>query len=327
MSVSTALVARTARALEGRLSRRSLINRSAFVGSAVAVGSGLDLALKPGTAYGAICECREYRLRLQQHVLRGILRVLLRGERRQLVSREHRDGRLVDGGQLVLLRRPTVLHGLQFHLRLRERLRQRLLVLRDGLRPDRVRLWPAGVQLLRDRLLPVPLRAVQPERRLPGPDRLPGLACGPRWTGGSLGARPPSAVDNSTAEQNEPCWTTAPPALPPPPCLSPATNCQVVGALGSADGGGYAVFTLFAGLFDFGDFPNDGDASGATLRRSDRRRGDLCDLGATSWSRPTAASSPTAGPLFGSTGGQRLNASGGRDGGLAVRPRLRARRC
>ena len=57
VSVSTALVARTARVLEGRLSRRSLINRSAFVGSAVAVGSGLDLALKPGTAYGAICEC------------------------------------------------------------------------------------------------------------------------------------------------------------------------------------------------------------------------------------------------------------------------------
>ena len=57
VSLSTALVARTARVLEGRLSRRSLINRSAFVGSAVAVGSGLDLALKPGTAYGAICEC------------------------------------------------------------------------------------------------------------------------------------------------------------------------------------------------------------------------------------------------------------------------------
>ncbi len=47
----------------GRVSSRAgcrgavLINRSAFVGSAVAVGSGLDLALKPGTAYGAICEC------------------------------------------------------------------------------------------------------------------------------------------------------------------------------------------------------------------------------------------------------------------------------
>ena len=57
MSVTSALVERTATFLEGRLSRRNLINRSAFVGSAVAVGAGLDLALKPGTAYGAICEC------------------------------------------------------------------------------------------------------------------------------------------------------------------------------------------------------------------------------------------------------------------------------
>jgi hypothetical protein len=57
MSLSSALVTRTARVLEGHLSRRSLINRSAFVGSAVAIGSGLDLALKPGTAYGQICQC------------------------------------------------------------------------------------------------------------------------------------------------------------------------------------------------------------------------------------------------------------------------------
>ena len=32
------------------------------------------------------------------------------------------------------------------------------------------------------------------------------------------------AVDNATAEQNEPCWTPAPPV---PPCASAATNCQV----------------------------------------------------------------------------------------------------
>ena len=57
MSVTSALVERTATFLEGRLSRRNLINRSAFVGSAVAVGAGMDLALKPGTAYGQICEC------------------------------------------------------------------------------------------------------------------------------------------------------------------------------------------------------------------------------------------------------------------------------
>ena len=53
----TALVDRAAGFLESRLSRRSFINRSAYAGSAVAIGAGLDLALRPGTAYGAICTC------------------------------------------------------------------------------------------------------------------------------------------------------------------------------------------------------------------------------------------------------------------------------
>jgi hypothetical protein len=57
MTFTSTLVDRTAKFLENRLSRRNFINRSAFVGSAVAVGAGLDLALKPGTAYGQICEC------------------------------------------------------------------------------------------------------------------------------------------------------------------------------------------------------------------------------------------------------------------------------
>ena len=57
MTLSTSLVEKSAGFLEHRMSRRNVINRSAFVGSAVAVGAGLDLALKPGTAYGQICEC------------------------------------------------------------------------------------------------------------------------------------------------------------------------------------------------------------------------------------------------------------------------------
>ena len=57
MSLSTVMVNRASAFLGNRLSRRNLINRSAFVGSAVAIGAGMDLALKPGTAYGQICAC------------------------------------------------------------------------------------------------------------------------------------------------------------------------------------------------------------------------------------------------------------------------------
>ena len=87
------------------------------------------------------------------------------------------------------------------------------------------------------------------------------VACVPPWTVDPT-CTTAVAVDNGTAEQNEPCWTTAPPA---PLCTSPATNCQVVGMVPSADGGGYAVLTAFGRLFGYGDFPNDGDASALAL--------------------------------------------------------------
>ena len=51
------VVERASQFLEKRVSRRSFINRSAFIGSAVVAGNGVDLMLKPGTAYGAICSC------------------------------------------------------------------------------------------------------------------------------------------------------------------------------------------------------------------------------------------------------------------------------
>ncbi len=51
------MVERASQFLDRRLSRRSFINRSAFIGSAVVAGSGVDLMLRPGTAYGSICNC------------------------------------------------------------------------------------------------------------------------------------------------------------------------------------------------------------------------------------------------------------------------------
>ena len=50
------LVTKLSSALETRLSRRSFVVRSAFVGSAVTAG-GVDFLLKPGSAYGALCFC------------------------------------------------------------------------------------------------------------------------------------------------------------------------------------------------------------------------------------------------------------------------------
>ena len=122
VSLSTSLVTRTARALEGRLSRRSLINRSAFVGSAVAIGSGLDLALRPGTAYGAICECGNAGCGCGSTCCSGFSEFCCAVSGVQLLPREHHHGRLVGGRGLLLLQRPPLLHGLQRDLRVRRRM-------------------------------------------------------------------------------------------------------------------------------------------------------------------------------------------------------------
>jgi len=72
------------------------------------------------------------------------------------------------------------------------------------------------------------------------------------------------AVDNGTAEQTVACWTTAPPS---PPCLSPATNCQVVSMISSPAGNGYAILTSFGKLFAYGAMTNDGDESSTVLNQ------------------------------------------------------------
>ena len=76
------------------------------------------------------------------------------------------------------------------------------------------------------------------------------------------------AVDNSTAEQNESCWTPAPPM---PPCNSPTTNCQVVGMVPSVDGGGYAVLTSFGLLLGVRRLHEGGRRVRAPPRRAGRR--------------------------------------------------------
>ena len=269
---------------------------------------------------------REYRLRLRQHVLLGVLRVLLLGERCQLVSREHRDGRLVEGGQLVFLRRPAVLHGLQFHLRLRERLRQRLLVLRDGLRPDHVRLRPAGLQLLRDRLLPVPLRAVQPERRLPGADRLPGRGLRPPMDGGSLvhhrrrrrqhhGGAERAVLDDGPAGPAAAAVPLARHELPGRRCARECRRRRLRRA------------HLVRPALRLRGLPERRRRVRGHSRRPDRRRGDLSDRGLLPGRGRRRHLHLRRGPFPRLHGRPAAERPGGRHGGDADGPRLLARRC
>ena len=184
MTVTT-LVERASSFLESRLSRRSFINRSAYAGSAVAIGAGLDLVLKPGTAYGLVCTCGNGNCGCGSTCCAGFSEFCCSvNGGLQLLPDRHGDGRLVEGGQLVVLRRPPLLHGLQRDLPVRHRLRRRVGLLRAGMRRDQLRLRPGRVRLVPHRLLPVPLRPVQPGCRLHRPHRLPGGGLRP-----SLGGR------------------------------------------------------------------------------------------------------------------------------------------
>ena len=294
VSLSTALVACTARVLEGRLSRRSLINRSAFVGSAVAVGSGLDLALKPGTAYGAICECGNAGCGCGSTCCSGFSEFCC-----EVSGANYCPENTVMGGWWVA-DNSSYCGGPRYYMDCNATCScesgcgggfgfcepaataSTAAVARWAATPSS----PGASSSVTGSATRTSHASVGSWCRV--------VACVPPWTV-DPSCTTAEAVDNSTAEQNEPCWTPAPPMPPTPPCASPATKCEVVGVVPSAVGGGYAVVTSFGRLFGYGDFPDDGDASRSgswppSWRPPPARRG------ATSWRQPTAASSTTEGP-------------------------------
>ena len=257
VSFSTTLVEGAARVLEGRLSRRSLINRSAFVGSAVAVGSGLDLALKPGTAYGAICECGNAGCGCGSTCCSGFSEFCC-----AVSGANFCPANTVMGGWWVA-ENSSYCGGPRYYMDCNSTCSctsgcgNGFGFCAPGCDHTGCGCGPLGCDSYLTGCLQ--FRYGQCNQNVPCMGRIVCrvVACVPPWTV-DPSCTTAVAVDNATAEQNEPCWTTAPPA---PLCTSPETNCQAVGMAPSADGRGYAVLTAFGRLFDYGDFPNDGDAS------------------------------------------------------------------
>jgi hypothetical protein len=261
VSLSTALVARTAQALEGRLSRRSLINRSAFVGSAVAVGSGLDLALKPGSAYGAICECGNAGCGCGSTCCSGFSEFCC-----AVSGANFCPENTIMGGWWVA-DNSSFCGGPRYYMDCNATCScdngcsGGFPFCETGCDGTACGCGPLGCDSYLTGCLQ--FRYGQCNQDVPCMGRIVCrvVACVPPWTVDPT-CTTAVAVDNGTAEQNEPCWTTAPPV---PLCTSPATDCKVVGLVPSADGGGYAVLTAFGRLFGYGNFPNNGDASALAL--------------------------------------------------------------
>jgi hypothetical protein len=304
VSFSTALVTRTARALEGRLSRRSLINRSAFVGSAVAIGSGLDLALRPGTAYGAICQCGNAACSCGSTCCSGFSEFCC-----AVSGSNYCPENTIMGGWWVA-EGSSYCNGPRYYMDCNATCACDAGCASgfpfcetqcDGLSCG------CGSQGCDSFLTGcLQFRYGQCNQNVACLGRIVCrvVACVPPWTV-DPSCTTAVAVDNATAEQNEPCWTPAPPA---PPCNSPATNCQSVGLLPSADDRGYAVLTAFGKLLPYGDFVSSGDASGLPLD-APVVGAALCHTGGYWLAAADGGIFDYGGaPFLGSMGGQRLNA-------------------
>ena len=261
MRLSSALVDRAAKALEGRISRRNLINRSAYVGSAVAVGSGLDLALKPGTAYGIICECGSAGCDCGSTCCSGFSEFCC-----AVSGYNYCPENTVMGGWWVA-DNSSYCGGPRYYMDCNATCScdagcgggfaycdPECDGLTCGCGSQGCDSYLTGC---------LQFRYGQCNQDVPCLGRIlcRVVACVPPWTVDPT-CTTAVAVDNGTAEQNEPCWTPAPPA---PPCNSVLTKCDTVGMIPSGDDAGYAVLTSFGKLIAYGDFTSSGDASSLAL--------------------------------------------------------------
>ncbi len=303
MTMSTALVTRAAAVLEGRLSRRSMINRSAFVGSAVAAGSGLDLALKPGTAYGAICSCGNAGCSCGSTCCSGFSEFCC-----AVGGANYCPENTVMGGWWVA-DNSSYCGGPRYYMDCNSTCTCTagcsggFPFCEPGCDQTGCGCGSRGCDSFLQGCLQFRYGQCNQDVACMGRIVCRVVACVPPWTV-DPSCTTAVAVDNATAEQNESCWTPAPPA---PPCDSPATNCQVVGLIPSTDGAGYAVLTAFGRVLAYGNFPSAGDASSLPLQAP--VVAGIGTVGGGYWLVASDGGIFAFGdaPFFGSMGGQRLN--------------------
>ena len=253
MSVTSALVERTATFLEGRLSRRNLINRSAFVGSAVAVGAGMDLALKPGTAYGLICECGNAGCGCGSTCCSGFSEFCC-----SVSGYNYCPSNTVMGGWW-LADNSSYCGGPRYYMDCNATCSCDAGCgsgfCEPGCDATNCGCGKAGCDSFLTGCLQFRYGQCNQNVACMGRIVCRVVACVPPWQV-DPSCTTAVAVDNGTAEQNQPCWTPAPPSVP------------VVGIAQGPGGGGYAVLTVFGKLYAYGDFPADGDASALPLAAS-----------------------------------------------------------
>ncbi len=262
------LVERASGFLESKLSRRSFINRSAYAGSAVAIGAGLDLALKPGSAYGLVCGCGNSSCDCGSTCCSGFSEFCCSVNG----GYNYCPADTVMGGWWKADNSSFCGGGPRYYMDCNATCQcdtgcgNGWAFCEPGCDATGCGCGPGGCNSYLTGCLQFRYGQCNQDVACMGRIVCRVVACVPPWEV-DPSCTTANAQDDSTAEQDEPCWTPAPPSPPPPPCSSQSTNCQVVGMAPSADGAGYAMVTSFARLLAFGDFVDQGDESSVALNK------------------------------------------------------------
>ncbi len=305
--MSTTLVERAAGFLGTRLSRRSFINRSAYAGSAVAIGSGLDLVLRPGTAYGLVCNCGSSNCGCGSTCCAGFTEFCcsVNGGYNYCPTNTvmggwwKADNSSYCGGPRYYMDCNATCqcstgcgNGWGF--------------CEPGCDGAACGCGPNGCDSYVTGCFQFRYGQCNQQVDCMGRIVCRVVACVPPWEIDPT-CTTTNAQDNSTAEQNAACWTTAFPSPNPGPCASTLTDCQVVGMAPSSDGAGYGIVTAFGRMLPYGDFPGDGDESGVALSQPMVGIGLRHPGGYYLVARDGGIFSFGPAPFFGSMGGQHLN--------------------
>jgi hypothetical protein len=253
VTLSGALVQRSSDFLGSHLTRRSFINRSAFAGSAIAIGAGLDLALKPGTAYGAICACGNGDCGCGTTCCSGFTEFCCSVNN----GSNFCPSNTVMGGWWKA-DNSSYCDGPRYYMDCNATC-QCTSGCDDGYafcEPscDGVSCGcgPDGCDSFLTGCLQFRYGQCNQDVACMGRIVCRVVACVPPWEV-DPSCTTASAVDNGTAEQNAACWTNVPPAPP------------YVAVVAGPDGTGYCVLASTGRLFPYGDFIDTGDASAVAL--------------------------------------------------------------
>ncbi len=305
--MSITLVERASGFLATRLSRRSFINRSAYAGSAVAIGSGLDLVLRPGTAYGLVCNCGNSNCGCGSTCCAGFTEFCCSVNG----GYNYCPANTVMGGWWKA-DNSTFCGGPRYYMDCNATCQCSTGCgngwgfcepgcdgVACGCGPNGCNSYVTGC---------FQFRYGQCNQQIDCIGRIVCrvVACVPPWEIDPT-CTTTNAQDNSTAQQNAACWTPAFPTPAPAPCASPLTNCQVVGMAPSADGAGYGLVTSFGRMLAYGDFPAAGDESGVALAKPMVGMGLRAAGGYYLVASDGGIFTFGGAPFFGSMGGQHLN--------------------